>query len=68
MTAIDTAQIHAMSAQDVRALADRLEADEYPTPFAGLQDWHLLRAIAYEHPELVEPYLHLLEFEDCDES
>ncbi|NJN60298.1 MAG: DUF2555 domain-containing protein [Coleofasciculaceae cyanobacterium RL_1_1] len=68
MTAIDTAQIQAMSAQDVRALADRLEADEYPTPFAGLQDWHLLRAIAYENPELVEPYLHLLEFEDCDES
>lgn len=68
MTAIDTAQIQAMSAQDVRALADRLEADEYPTPFAGLQDWHLLRAVAYENPELVEPYLHLLEFEDCDES
>jgi hypothetical protein len=68
MTAIDTAQIQSMSAQDVRALADRLEADEYPTPFAGLQDWHLLRAIAYENPELVEPYLHLLEFEDCDES
>jgi len=68
MTAIDTARIQSMSAQDVRALADRLEADEYPTPFAGLQDWHLLRAVAYENPELVEPYLHLLEFEDCDES
>jgi hypothetical protein len=68
MTAINTIQIQSMSAQDVRALADRLEADEYPTPFAGLQDWHLLRAIAYENPELVEPYLHLLEFEDCDES
>jgi len=68
MTAINTVQIQSMSAQDVRALADRLEADEYPTPFAGLQDWHLLRAIAYENPELVEPYLHLLEFEDCDES
>ncbi|MGD1903837.1 MAG: DUF2555 domain-containing protein [Geitlerinemataceae cyanobacterium] len=68
MTAIDTRRIQAMTADNVRELAERLEADEYPTPFAGLEDWHLLRAVAYENPELVEPYLYLLEFEDCDES
>jgi hypothetical protein len=54
--------------EDVKILADRLDTDDYANPFEGLDDWHLLRAIAFERPELVEPYLYLLEFEDCDES
>ncbi|KPQ40785.1 MAG: DUF2555 domain-containing protein [Phormidium sp.] len=52
----------------VKLLANRLDADDYPNPFEGLEDWHLLRAIAFERPDLVEPYSYLLEFEDCDES
>jgi hypothetical protein len=33
-----------------------------------LEDWHLLRAVAFQKPELVEPYLHLLDMEAYDES
>ncbi|MDC0835765.1 hypothetical protein CKA32_003971 [Geitlerinema sp. FC II] len=61
-------KISALTEADVKTLADRLDADAYANPFEGLDDWHLLRAIAYQRPELVEPYSYLLEFEDCDES
>jgi Protein of unknown function (DUF2555) len=53
---------------DIEQLAARLEDDEYASPFDGLADWHLLRAIAFQKPELVEPYLHLLDMEAYDES
>ena len=33
-------------------LAKRLEEDNYNTPFDGLKDWHLLRALAINRPEL----------------
>ncbi|WP_159785410.1 protein IsiD [Sodalinema gerasimenkoae] len=58
----------AVTEDQVKLLANRLDADDYGNPFEGLEDWHLLRAIAFERPELVEPYSYLLEFEDCDES
>jgi hypothetical protein len=32
-----------------------------------LNDWHLLRAIAFQRPELVEPYLYLLDLDPYDE-
>ncbi len=53
---------------EVEALANRLELDEYDNVFEGLQDWHLLRAIAFQCPDMVEPYLHLLDLEAFDES
>ncbi len=53
---------------DVEKLAQRLEQDEYASPFDGLDDWHLLRAIAFQRPEMVEPYLYLLDLEAYDES
>jgi hypothetical protein len=53
---------------DVERLAQRLEQDEYANPFDGLNDWHLLRAIAFQRPEMVEPYLYLLDLEAYDES
>ncbi|MFM5980227.1 MAG: DUF2555 domain-containing protein, partial [Sphaerospermopsis kisseleviana] len=31
-------------------------------------DWHLLRAIAFQRPELVEPYIYLLDLEPYDEA
>jgi hypothetical protein len=54
--------------RDIAELAQRLESDDYTNPFAGLQDWHLLRAIAFQRPELIEPYLYLLDIEAFDEA
>ena len=49
-------------------LAKRLEDDNYCTPFDGLKDWHLLRAIAINRPELTSDYIHLLDQEPFDEN
>jgi hypothetical protein len=65
---ISKRDIAAMSAAEVSQLATRLEQDNYANAFDGLNDWHLLRAIAFQRPELVEPYVHLLDLEPCDEA
>ncbi|PSB01077.1 protein IsiD [Merismopedia glauca] len=65
---ISAQYISQMNAAEVTELAARLEADDYTNAFEGLNDWHLLRAIAFHRPELVEPYLHLLDLEAYDES
>ena len=52
----------------IAELAQRLEEDDYPTPFAGLADWHLLRALAIHRPELIQPYVHLVDQEPFDEE
>lgn len=57
-----------ITAEDVAILASRLEQDEYDSPFAALEDWHCLRAIAFQREELVEPYIHLLDIEAYDEA
>ncbi|MBT9311220.1 protein IsiD [Leptothoe kymatousa] len=54
--------------EDVDQLAQRLEQDEYANAFAGLQDWHRLRSVAFQRPELVGKYLHLLDVETYDEA
>ncbi|MFN7871189.1 MAG: DUF2555 domain-containing protein, partial [Cyanobacteriota bacterium] len=54
--------------QSIAALAARLEEDDYPTPFDGLQDWHLLRALAIHRPDLAFPYVHLVDQEPFDEE
>lgn len=61
-------QIATMTAQDVETLATRLEQDNYGNAFEGLNDWHLLRAVAFQRPELVESYVHLLYLEPYDEA
>jgi hypothetical protein len=61
-------EIAHMSESDVANLAARLEQDDYSSPFEALQDWHLLRAIAFQRQELAEPYWHLLDIEAYDES
>tara|TARA_B100000989_G_C19468712_1_gene439631 strand:- start:143 stop:364 length:222 start_codon:yes stop_codon:yes gene_type:complete len=48
--------------------AKRLKEDEYMTPFDGLKDWHLLRALAIYRPELTTDYIHLLDQEPFDEN
>ncbi len=60
--------IAALTTEDVANLAKRLEQDDYNSPFEALQDWHLLRAIAFQRQELVEPYLYLLDIETFDEA
>lgn len=67
-TIISSREIEAMTAEDVADLATRLEQDNYTSPFEGLNDWHILRAIAFQRPELVEPYVHLLDLEAFDEA
>ncbi|MCP9901727.1 DUF2555 domain-containing protein [Cyanobium sp. Cruz CV13-4-11] len=52
----------------IAELARRLEDDDYPTPFAGLADWHLLRALAIHRPDLIQPYVHLVDQEPFDEE
>ncbi len=52
---------------EVSELAKRLEQDDYASAFECLKDWHLLRSLAFQRPELVEPYLHLLDLEAFDE-
>lgn len=65
---ISREEITALAPADIEQLALRLEQDEYNNAFEGLEDWHLLRAIAFQRPELVEPYLYLLDLEPYDEG
>lgn len=65
---ISKKEIAAMTIAEVEQLAARLELDNYSNAFEGLNDWHLLRAIAFQRPELVEPYIHLLDLEPYDEA
>ena len=65
---ISRKEIAAMTAAEVEQLATRLDLDNYGNAFEGLNDWHLLRAIAFQRPELVEPYIYLLDLEPYDEA
>ncbi|MCC5625999.1 MULTISPECIES: DUF2555 domain-containing protein [unclassified Nostoc] len=65
---ISKKEIAAMTVAEVEELATRLELDNYSNAFEGLNDWHLLRAIAFQRPELVEPYIYLLDLEPYDEA
>ncbi|MFE4107031.1 MULTISPECIES: protein IsiD [Nodosilineaceae] len=61
-------EVSAMTKDSVAELAKRLEQDAYENAFEGLKDWHLLRAVAFQRPELVESYVHLLDMESFDEA
>ncbi|OLP18151.1 hypothetical protein BST81_14130 [Leptolyngbya sp. 'hensonii'] len=67
-TTFSEQEVSQLTAEDVKQMATRLEEDNYTSPFECLRDWHLLRAVAFQRPELVEPYLHLLDLEVYDES
>ena len=49
-------------------LAKRLEEDDYNTPFDGLKDLHLLRALTINRTELTTNYIHILDQEPFDEN
>jgi len=61
-------RLEAFDEASTAELARRLEEDDYPSPFAGLGDWHLLRALAIHRPELARPYVHLVDQEPFDED
>ena len=65
---ITAEQLQNFDEKSIAALAARLEEDDYPTPFDGLQDWHLLRALAIHRPDLAFPYVHLVDQEPFDEE
>jgi hypothetical protein len=65
---ISQKEIAHITTAEVEELAARLESDNYTNAFEGLNDWHLLRAIAFQRPELVEPFIHLLDLEPYDEA
>ena len=67
-TQVNHPNIATLTETEVSSLALRLEEDDYSTPFEALNDWHLLRALAFQRPELVESYLYLLDLEAFDES
>lgn len=66
--AITPERLLAFTEEEVEVLARRLEEDDYATPFDGLQDWHLLRALAIHRPELVTAWVHLVDQEPFDED
>jgi uncharacterized protein (DUF849 family) len=70
MTALNISEreIAILTPEEIADLAARLERDDYNNPFEALRDWHLLRAIAFQRQELIEPYLHLLDIEAYDEA
>jgi hypothetical protein len=58
----------AFDEEAIAELARRLDDDDYPSPFEGLQDWHLMRSLAIHRPELARPYVHLVDQEPFDEE
>jgi hypothetical protein len=66
-TELPNVDISKLTEADVAEIARRLEKDDYATIFESLQDWHILRTLAFQRSQLVEPYLHLLDIEAFDE-
>ena len=60
--------LYAFDDESTAELAERLEEDDYSSPFEGLNDWHLLRALAIHRPELTLDYHHLIDQEPFDED
>ena len=65
---IDSELVNSFNEEMTFELAKRLENEDYITPFDGLKDWHLLRALAINRPELTSDYIHLLDQEPFDEN
>ena len=49
-------------------LSKMLEEDIYNTPIDGLKNFHVLRGLAINRPELTTNYIHLLDQEPFDEN
>ncbi len=68
LPSISQDRLEAFDEATTAELARRLEEDDYPSAFASLEDWHLLRALAIHRPELAAPYVHLVDQEPFDED
>ncbi|MEB3258083.1 MAG: DUF2555 domain-containing protein [Cyanobacteriota bacterium] len=68
LNSISPEKLEAFDEAAIAELARRLDEDDYPSPFASLEDWHLLRALAIHRPELAAPYVHLVDQEPFDED
>jgi hypothetical protein len=68
LNSISQERLEAFDEAAIAELARRLEEDDYPSAFASLEDWHLLRALAIHRPELAAPYVHLVDQEPFDED
>lgn len=66
--ALSPERLAAFDETSIAELARRLDDDDYPSPFDGLADWHLMRALAIHRPDLAHPYLHLVDQEPFDED
>ena len=60
--------VNSFNAEMTFDLSKRLEEENYATLFDGLKDWHLLRALGINRPELTSDYIHLLDKEPFDEN
>ena len=60
--------IDSFNEEMTQKLANRLEEDNYNISFDDLNNWHLLRALAINRPELTAEYIHLLDQETFDEN
>ena len=60
--------IDSFNEEMTQKLANRLEEDNYNISFDGLNNWHLLRALTINRPELTAEYIHLLDQEPFDEN
>ena len=49
-------------------LAKRLEDDNFQIPFDRTKDWHLLRALTLNRPELSSDFIYPLDQEHFDEN
>jgi Protein of unknown function (DUF2555) len=65
---LESLDVAKLTQEEVNDLAARLELDDYASAFDCLNDWHLLRAIAFQRPELVEHCYYLLDMQSFDES
>ena len=60
--------VNSFDEEMILEFANMLEEDIYNTPFDGLKDFHLLRALSVNRPELKTNYIHLLDKDPFDEN
>ena len=60
--------VNSFNEKMILELGKSLEEDKYNTPFDVLKNWHLLKALAINRPELIINYIHLLDQEPFNEN
>ena len=60
--------VNSFDEEMILELAKNLEECDYNAPFDVLKDWHLLRSLAINRPQLKSNYIHFLDQEPFDEN